>query len=281
MSIMPFYDKLECAWKKHNSVLCVGLDPNLDKLPERVKKETYPFFQFNKAIIDATYDLVCCYKPQIAFYSAIGGEIQLEMTIQYIKNTYPDIPVILDAKRGDIGSVAEMYAKEAFDRYKVDAVTVNPYMGTDTLEPYLQRQNKGVVILCKTSNPGSRDLQELQVHDQHIYEIIAHKAQHVWNTNRNILLVVGATYPTEMKSIRKIAPDITFLVPGVGAQGGNPEAVIKNGIDKNGYGIIINSSRGIIYASNNDDYAEVARTKAKFLKEEINKYREKYINLCC
>ncbi len=273
-NIMSFYSKLDKIWRMNNSLLCVGLDPDQEKLPVTVKTSNYPLFSFNKAIVDATADLVCCYKPQIAYYAAIGAETQLEMTIRYIKETYPYIPIILDAKRGDIGSTAEMYAREVFDRYGADAVTVNPFMGSDTLQPYLQRKDKGVVILCKTSNPGSEEFQGLQVDSQELYKLIAYKAQNSWNANKNVLLVVGATYPQEMHRIREIAPDIPFLVPGVGAQGGNPEKVILHGLMKNGNGLIISSSRAILYASPNNDYAEAARKKVIALQAEINKYKE-------
>jgi orotidine-5'-phosphate decarboxylase len=268
-----FYEKLRKRWQLSHSLVCVGLDPDFEKLPPHIKAEKYPLFTFNKAIIDATHDLVCCYKPQIAYYAARGAEHELEMTFKYLQETYPTIPHILDAKRGDIGSTAEMYAKEVFDRYGADAVTVNPFLGSDALQPFLQRQDKGVVILCKTSNPGSGELQALWVEEHMLYERIAHYAQHDWNTHKNILLVVAATFPQEMANIREIAPDIPFLVPGVGAQGGRPEDVVRAGIMPDGNGLIINSSRGIIYAGSGHDFAEAARKQAMSLKEEIDSYR--------
>lgn len=271
---IPFGIKLRTCWDKNNSLVCIGLDPDIDKLPAAVKNHAYPLFEFNKAIIDATHDLVCAYKPQIAYYAAYGAEDQLAMTISHILQKYPAVPVILDAKRGDIGSTAEMYAREAFDRYGADALTVNPYMGGDTLEPYLSRADKGVVILCKTSNRGSADIQDLKVDGRQIFKIIAHKAATVWNSNKNVLLVIGATYPEEMAQVRAIAPDVPFLVPGVGAQGGDVEKVISNGKTASGTGLIINSSRGIIYAGSGNDFADAAREKAKELKEMINKYRQ-------
>lgn len=271
---MTFYGKLARRWRASHSLVCVGLDPDFEKLPPHIKTEKYPFFTFNKAIIDATHDLVCCYKPQIAYYAARGAERELEMTFQYLNDTYAAIPHILDAKRGDIGSTAEMYAREVFERYGADAVTVNPFMGSDTLQPFLRRHDKGVVILCKTSNSGSGELQMLQVDGQTLYERIAHHAQHNWNTNKNILLVVGATYPQEMANIRRIAPEIPFLVPGVGAQGGRPEDVVRAGMMDDGYGLIINSSRGIIYAGSGYDFAEAARKQTMALKEEVNHYRD-------
>lgn len=268
-----FSDKLLFRWKNHNSMVCVGLDTDLKKLPEAIRNEKYPIFAFNKAIIDATHDLVCCYKPQIAYYSAFGAENQLEMTFQYLRATYPDIPTILDGKRGDIGSTAEMYAIEAFDRYKADALTVNPYLGGDALEPFLNRSEKGIIILCKTSNPGSSEIQGLLVDDTEIYKKIAYLSQNRWNLNNNVCLVVGGTYPQELASVRKIAPDLPILVPGVGAQGAKVKDVVKAGMTDDHTGLIINSSRGIIYASSNNNFAEAAREATLELRDSINKYR--------
>jgi orotidine-5'-phosphate decarboxylase len=268
-----FIERLKTRWKMSNSFVCVGLDSSLDKIPDFLKETEFPLFEFNKAIIDATQDLVCAYKPQIAYYSAMAAEKELEMTIQYIHERFPEIPVILDAKRGDIGSTAEMYAKEAYDRYDADAVTVNPYMGGDTLIPFLSRKERGVVVLCKTSNPGSGDIQDLKANDLEIYKKVAQLANDKWNQNNNIVLVIGATYPEEMGTVRKIAGEVPFLVPGVGAQGGDVEKVIKNGITQDGNGLIINSSRGIIYASGKKDFADAAREKALLLRDLINQYR--------
>jgi orotidine-5'-phosphate decarboxylase len=272
-----FIEKLKTIWAKNNSLVCVGLDPDTGKLPVYVKTERYPIFAFNKAIIDATHDLVCAYKPQIAYYAAYAAEDQLAMTIDHIRSKYPEVPVILDAKRGDIGSTADMYAKEAFDRYRADALTVNPYMGGDTLMPYLSRKDKGVVILCKTSNKGSADIQDLKVGDTEVYKIVARKAATEWNTNNNVVLVIGATYPEEMAQVRAIAPEIPFLVPGVGAQGGDVAAVINNGRTADGTGLIINSSRQIIYASSGIDFAQQAREKTVELKDMINSFRKQTI----
>ena len=268
-----FSEKLSAIWKKSNSLVCVGLDPDVDKLPVCVSNDPHPIFAFNRAIIDATHDLVCAYKPQIAYYAACGAEDQLAMTINHIRTNYPEVIIILDAKRGDIGSTATMYAKEAFDRYCADAVTVNPYMGGDTLQPFLSRKEKGVVILCKTSNKGSADLQDLRVDGTEIYKIVAQKASSVWNANNNIILVVGATYPEEMAQVRALAPTIPFLVPGIGAQGGDVEKVLTYGKTADGYGLIINSSRGIIYASMEDDFADAARKSTIALNEQINRVR--------
>ena len=190
-----FIEKLRSAWVTNNSLLCVGLDPDLKKFPQVVRNSPHPIFEFNRKIIDATSDLVCAFKPQIAYYSAQQAEDQLLMTIDYIRNKYPNLPIILDAKRNDIGSTAEMYATEAFDRYGADAVTVSPYLGKDSLEPFLKRKDKGVIVLCRTSNPGAGDLQDLICDGKKLYEVVAQKCASEWNQNKNILLVVGATYP--------------------------------------------------------------------------------------
>jgi len=270
---MSFINAIEAAWKQKNSLLCVGLDPDLNKIPSHLQKKEYPIFEFNKVIIDSTADLVCAFKPQIAYYAGTGSEHELEMTIDYIHKNHPGIPVILDAKRGDIGSTANMYAKEAFDRYKADAVTVNPYMGSDTLKPFLDRRDKGVIILCRTSNPGAKDIQDLEINGNRLYRIIARMASTEWNYNDNILLVVGATYPKELKEIRSIVGEIPFLVPGIGAQGGDVEKVVTNGMNSRGTGMIINSSRGIIYAGHGSDFAMAAQSAAKRLRDEINQFR--------
>jgi len=268
-----FYEKLARRWRKSNSLVCVGLDPDFERLPAAVRGEKYPLFHFNTRIIDSTHEHVCCYKPQIAYFAARGAEDELEMTFAYLNKHYPDIPHILDAKRGDICSTAVMYAREAYDRYGADAVTVNPYMGGDTLAPFLNYDSKGVVVLCKTSNPGSDEFQTLKTDQQMLYQRIAHAAQHQWNSRHNILLVVGATFPEDIASVRRIAPDIPFLVPGVGDQGGDPEAVIKAGLMKDGCGLIINSSRGIIYADGGNNFADAAKQRTMELKDQINRFR--------
>jgi len=270
---MNFADKIRGRWTCQNSLLCVGLDPDINKIPEHIRKCDNPIFEFNRLIIDSTHDLVCAYKPQIAYFSAFGAEIELEMTIKYIHDNYPDIPVILDAKRGDIGSTAKMYSIEAFDRYKADAVTVNPYLGGDTLRPFLDRKDKGVILLCRTSNPGASDIQDIESDGDKLYRIVARRAAKEWNYNNNIMLVVGATYPEELKEIRLIAGDIPFLVPGIGVQGGDVEKAVKNGITSDRTGMVINSSRGIIYAGDGKDFTDIARKAAIQLRDEINKYR--------
>ncbi|MDD5728074.1 MAG: orotidine-5'-phosphate decarboxylase [Victivallales bacterium] len=267
---MTFYKKLDNIWRGNNSMVCVGLDPDLKKIPEWVKNSEFPIFEFNKQIIDATHDLVCAYKPQAAYYAGQDADDQLKMTIAYIHDNYPDIPVILDVKRGDIGSTAQMYALEAFERYRADAVTLNPYMGMDTLKPFLDHADRGAVILCRTSNPSSCELQELVCGGKTVFEHVAVLARDKWNYNRNVLLVVGATFPEELGNIRKLCPGMPFLVPGVGAQGGDVKKVLENGLNAAGFGLIINSSRGIIYAGNGEDFAAAARTAATELRDAIN-----------
>jgi orotidine-5'-phosphate decarboxylase len=271
--VMKFIKSIESAWKKKDSLVCVGLDPDINKIPAFFRDLEYPLFEFNKAIVDATADQVCAFKPQIAYYSASRTEQDLEQTIDYIHQHHPDIPVILDAKRGDIGSTAQQYVQEVFGRYKADAVTVNPYMGSDTLQPFLDRGDKGVIILCRTSNPGARDIQDLDINGKKLYQIVASKAVHEWNGNGNVLLVVGATFPKELQEIRSIVGDMPLLVPGIGAQGGDVKLALASGKTPDGTGMIINSSRGIIYASDGDDFAEAAGNAAAELRDQINQYR--------
>ncbi|MBN1665094.1 MAG: orotidine-5'-phosphate decarboxylase [Deltaproteobacteria bacterium] len=270
---MKFVEKLEAVWRKNNSLVCVGLDTDIEKIPLHIRDGEKPIFNFNKAIIDATADLVCAYKPQFAYYAANRAEDDLEETIAYIHQYYPEVPVILDAKRGDIGATAELYAKEAFDRYQADAVTVNAYLGGDSLKPYLERKEKGVIILCRTSNPGAVDIQDLEVNGEKLYRIVATKAVKDWNENGNVLLVVGATYPRELKEIRHICGEMPLLVPGIGAQGGDVEQAVTNGRDRKGEGMIINSSRSIIYAGKDEEFSGAARAETMRLRDEINQYR--------
>ena len=270
---MRFADKLAAAWKATNSLVCVGLDPEPKKFPDQFRDAPGGIFQFNRAIIDATRDLVCAYKPQFAHYAAYEAEDQLERTIEYIQSNYPHVPVILDSKRGDVGNTAERYAIEAFERYHADAVTVNPYLGGDSLEPFLKYQDKGVIILCRTSNPGARDIQDLQVGARKVYHVIAELAATKWNAHGNCMLVVGATYPRELAEIREITGNMPFLVPGVGAQGGDVAQAVKNGRTSNGTGLVISSSRAILYASSGEDFANAARTAATTLRDQINAAR--------
>jgi orotidine-5'-phosphate decarboxylase len=270
-----FIHRLQDSWTRNDSLVCVGLDPEIERFPEHVAAHASPIFQFNKAIIDATADLVCAYKPQIAHYAAYEAEDQLQRTIEYIHETYPDIPVILDSKRGDVGNTAERYANEAFERYGADAVTVNPYLGGDSLEPFLKHTDRGVIILCRTSNPGARDLQDLSVDaaGRRLYHVVADLAAQRWNSHGNCLLVVGATYPQELAEVRRIVGEMPLLVPGVGAQGGDVAAAVRCGQTAAGTGLIISSSRGILYASRGEDFASAARTATERLRGQINEHR--------
>jgi orotidine-5'-phosphate decarboxylase len=274
---MSFKKKLEKAVRKNDSLVCVGLDTDSKKIPETVARKSDPIFKFNKAIIDSTADLVCAYKPQIAFYAAEGeqGLSALKKTVNYLNKNYPWIPIICDAKRGDIGNTAAKYTEEIFDWFGFDAATVNPYLGFDSIKPFLERKDKGIIILCRTSNPGASDFQDLKIKGKPLYQKVAEKVTKWDKKFSNCLMVVGATWPSQLAQIRKIAPDIPLLVPGIGAQGGDVEAVVKNGQDKRGTGLIINSSRGIIYASNDPDFAKAARGEAQKLRNEINRYRRK------
>ena len=223
--------------------------------------------------MDATARLVCCFKPQIAYFSAHRAEDQLEELIAHIHDSHPGIPVILDAKRGDIGNTAEQYAKEVFERYKADAITVNPYMGKDSVDPYLAFADKGVLLLCRTSNPGGSDLQFLDVGGKKLYEHVAELIATKWNTSGQCGLVVGATYPGEIARVREISEDMPLLVPGIGAQGGDVEATVKAGSIAGGKGLMINSSRSILYAGKDENFAEAARQAAQETRDLINRYR--------
>jgi orotidine-5'-phosphate decarboxylase len=267
---MGFFSEINEAVQKSHSLLCVGLDPDPALMPHGVT-----VLDFNKAIIDATADLACCYKPNPAFYEAEGatGWDTLKQTIDYIP---VGIPVIADAKRDDIGNTAKAYARAIFDKLGAGAVTVNPYLGFDSVEPFLNYKDKGVFILCRTSNKGAADFQSVKVEfegrEMPLYQAVARKASE-WNKSKNIGLVVGATYPDELKALRMAYPDMPFLIPGVGAQGGDLKLAVQYGIDKRGAGIIINSSRQILYASRNKDFAQAARKAALQLRDEINLYR--------
>lgn len=270
---MRFIRRIEAAQQANNSLLCVGLDPEPSKFPAHLSQNPDAVFEFNRAIIDATADLVCCYKPQIAHFAALSEENTLLRLIQHIQTKYPSIPVILDAKRGDIGSTAEKYAQEAFERYQADAVTLNPYLGKDSIDPFLNYADKGVILLCRTSNPGAKDLQDLDCGGKPLYQRVAETIATQWNDNKNCLLVVGATWPEQIAEVRAIVGDMPFLVPGVGAQGGDVEQIIKHGRGKNTDALIISSSRAILYASKNEDFAGAARTAALKQRDEINCYR--------
>lgn len=272
---MKFQKKMAGIVRENNSLICVGLDTDLKKTPRFLLKKSDPIFAFNKAIIDATYDLVCVYKPNIAFYEAegFGGLRSLKKTIDYLQQNYPDIPIILDAKRGDIGNTNLAYIKLIFDYLKVDAVTLHPYLGKDSLLPFLFLKDKFFFILCRTSNPGAGELQDLEVKGRKLYQHIAEQVVKDWNFNHNCGLVVGATYPEELKIVREIIGDMLLLIPGIGMQGGDVKKTVAVGKNSQGQGMIINSSRDIIFASSKKDFAEKAREKTKLLRDLINKFR--------
>ncbi len=282
-----FNELLAASWGRRQTLLCVGLDPDRSKLPAAVRKERMPLFAFNREIINATAPWACAFKPQIACYAAVGAEAELEQTIAYLRHEHPDIPVILDAKRGDVGVTAQRYAREAFERYRADAVTVNPYLGGDALAPFLEYvdedgADKGVFVLCRTSNPGSGDFQELPSGGSggagglSLAHHVATRAVNEWNGNGNVGLVVGATWPQEIAAIRALAGDMPLLIPGVGVQGGDLEAVLENGLRADGCGLLINVSRGIMYAeAGAGDFAEAAGRAAESFCQRINAYRSK------
>lgn len=271
---MGFYTQLQAAWEKNNSLLCVGLDPDLARLPAGLQNAD-GIYEFCKHIVDSTADLVCSFKPQIAYFAALGAEPQLEALCRYIKQAYPAIPLILDAKRGDIGATAEQYAREAYERYQADAVTVNPYMGYDSVAPYLEWQDKGVIILCRTSNAGGSDLQFLDVGGRPLYQHVAQLVAEKWDQRQQCSLVVGATFPKELAAVREIVGDMPLLVPGVGAQGGDVAATVSAGRTAVGKGMMINSSRAVLYAKTQgeEDYRAAARRVAQATRDEINQYR--------
>jgi orotidine-5'-phosphate decarboxylase len=254
-----------------HSRLCVGLDPEPGKLPGTWAGDASKFYEFCAAIVDATKDLVCAFKPQIAYFAAYGAEAQLERLIAHIHDVAPGVPVILDAKRGDIGSTAEQYAREAFVRYQADAVTLSPFMGFDSVEPYLAYEGKGAILLCRTSNQGGDDWQMQRLADvpgqPRLFEHLAHLAESQWNRNGQLGLVVGATYPAEIARVRELAPTLTLLVPGVGAQGGDAASVVQAaGRDAP---LVVNSSRAVLYASNGADFAERARAVAEATRQSL------------
>jgi orotidine-5'-phosphate decarboxylase len=270
-----FINKLSAAWTANNSLLCVGLDPDLAKLPAELRDLPDGITTFCTRIIDATADLACAFKPQIAYFGALGAEKQLEDICRYVRENYPHIPLILDAKRGDIGATATQYAREAFERYGADAVTVNPYMGEDSLDPYLAWKDRGVIILCRTSNPGGSDLQFLDTDGVPLYQRVARLVAEKWNKNGQCALVVGATFPEELAQVRAIVGDMPLLVPGIGAQGGDIAATVGAGQTANGMGMMISSSRAIIYATPQagEDFADAARRVAIETRDAINQHR--------
>lgn len=264
-----FVERLDRAEIDTDSLVCVGLDPDPAKLPVDLAAGPQAIYAFNRRIIDATTGIAAAYKPQIAFYSAVGAEDQLLASIRYIRERAPQALVILDAKRNDIGNTAHAYAREAFERYGADAVTINPYMGADSVEPFLQQPELGGVLLCRTSNSGARDFQDLVSDGLPLYRRVAARAAADWNRRNNLMLVVGATYPREMAELRQAHPELWFLVPGIGAQGGDLEATLAAGLNADGRGLLINSARAIIYAGGG--HGDAIRAAAFELRAAINR----------
>lgn len=265
---MTALDKYNWRAAQANSLLCVGLDSAFEQIPEPFLSHEYPLFTFNRWIIEQTHEYVSAYKPNIAFYEARGdrGIMSLRLTLDYLRQHHPDILTICDAKRGDVSSTSEAYASAIFDWFGFDAITINPYLGKDAMQPFLKRADKGCIILCRTSNPGAGDLQDLQVDGKPLWQVVAQKARDEWNNNGNCMLVVGATYPAELKQVREITGDMTLLIPGIGTQGGTVEQVVQNGLNDDDAGLIISASRSVIFSA---DPAEEARS----LRDEINQYR--------
>ena len=280
---MKFTDQLAAAERANDSLLCVGLDPEPAKFPGAWRDDAARIFDFCAAIVDATKDLAIAFKPQIAYFAAHRAEDQLEALIAHIHAVAPQVPVILDAKRGDIGSTAQQYAREAFERYRADAVTLSPFMGHDSIEPYFDYPDKGLILLCRTSNAGGSDLQAQQLQDadgqpgELLYERVARLAQGSWNRTGQLALVVGATFPAEIERVREIAPTLPLLIPGVGAQGGDAAATVRAGWRSQGGhttgAIAVNSSRAILYASAGDDFAVAARQVAQATRAQLNAAR--------
>jgi orotidine-5'-phosphate decarboxylase len=270
---MSFIAALQRRWIEADTLLCVGLDPEPSRIPAHLRGNPDAVFEFCRAIVDATADAVCAFKPQIAHFAALGEESAMQRLIAHVHAAHPGIPVILDSKRGDIGSTAQHYAAEAFDRYGADAATVNPYLGRDSAQPFLDRADKGVIVLCRTSNPGSGEFQDLRVDGRPLYQHVAQRVAREWNANGNCLLVVGATWPDELAEVRALVGDLPFLVPGIGAQGGDVEAVLRAGATSDRSGLVISSSRAILYAGAGIDFADAARTAAITQRDQINRYR--------
>jgi orotidine-5'-phosphate decarboxylase len=269
---MTFTEALRAAQQRNGSMLCVGLDPEPARFPAELRNDPGRIYDFCARIVDATADLAIAFKPQIAYFAAHRAEAQLERLMAHLRANHPQVPVILDAKRGDIGSTAEQYAREAFERYGADAVTLSPFMGFDSVQPYLKFGGKGAFLLCRTSNPGGDDLQNQRLASVEgqplLYEHVARLAQGPWNTNGQLGLVVGATYPAEIERVRAIAPTLPLLIPGVGAQGGDAVATVRAGWRPDGL-IVVNSSRAILYASEGADYAQAARLAAQRTREQL------------
>jgi orotidine-5'-phosphate decarboxylase len=270
---LRFTDTLAAAARRHDSMLCVGLDPDPARFPGAWQGDAARILDFCAGIVDATRDLVCAFKPQIAYFHAHRAEDQLERLLAHIRRVAPGVPVILDAKRGDIGATAEQYAREAFERYQADAVTLSPFMGFDSIEPYLRRADRGAILLCRTSNPGGDDLQAQRLEGgEKVFERIARLAAGPWNRHGQLGLVVGATYPAEIARVRELAPTLPLLIPGVGAQGGDAEATVRAGWRPAG-AIVVNASRSVLYASAGEDWAAAARRAAELTRHQLNAAR--------
>jgi orotidine-5'-phosphate decarboxylase len=263
---IPFAETLERAWTASGGMLCVGLDPDIARMPQAIAASPRPVLAFNRWIVDLVGDLACAFKPQFAHHAAVGAESDLAETIAHIRKAAPHAVVILDAKRGDIGSTAQMYAREAFERYGADAVTVNPFMGDDAVLPFLERPDRAAVVLCRTSNPDAERIQGLDMGGEPAFVAIARRAETVWNRLGNVMLVVGATAPDDLARVRAAAPTLPFLVPGVGEQGGSPRAVVEAGARSDGKGLVVSASRSIIYAGDEDR----VRSAAMALRRTLN-----------
>jgi orotidine-5'-phosphate decarboxylase len=264
--------KFDARSRAVNSLVCVGLDAEIEKIPDRFRSAELPLFEFNRWLIEQTHEFAAAYKPNMAFFEARGevGIRELEHTIDYLRAEHAEIVTICDAKRGDIGSTNRGYVTSIFDVMQFDAVTLHPYLGREALEPFLVRKDKACIVLCRTSNPGAGEFQDLHVGGRPLWELVAEKVSDEWNANQNCMLVVGATYPAEMKRIREIAPTLPFLVPGVGAQGGDVAAVVYAGLDASGGGLLISNSRGIMYAANPAETARELRDKINAAREAIH-----------
>jgi len=266
---MQFSQGLAAAQRRHDSLLCVGLDPEPERFPDPWRGDARRIFDFCARIVDATRDLVCAYKPQIAYFAAHRAEDQLEQLMAYIRRVAPEVPVILDAKRGDIGSTAAQYAREVFVRYQADAVTLSPYMGFDSIEPYLAYDGRGLILLCRTSNSGGKDLQQQPLASgERLYEYIARLAAGEWNRSGRLGLVVGATFPADIARVRELAPHLPLLIPGIGAQGGDVHATVLAGWRPDGP-IVVNSSRAVLYAGSSEGFASAAREVARQTREQL------------
>jgi orotidine-5'-phosphate decarboxylase len=264
---MEFSTKLDIAWRASGGALCVGLDPIMERMPSAIAAGPRPVLAFNKLVVDIVGDLVCAFKPQHAHHAAVGAEADLAETIAYIRECFPKVVIILDAKRGDIGSTAEMYAREAYDRYDADAVTVNPYMGDESVTPFLGRPDRAAIVLCRTTNPTATLVQQAQVDGEPLYQMIARRAETVWSRQGNVMLVVGATNIADLARVRAAAPSLSFLVPGIGEQGGSARDAVRAGSLADGRGLVVSASRSILYAGSENrmrQAAEAVRAELTF-----------------